>query len=572
MEASPTTKDHRGVFTSQGADGVKEILRKVTPFTPGAKEAGRQKQAANPEPPPVEPTAEPKQADPDEWAIPANVFPVPAGGISLTNSAKIIFPVLAASRKVFMRGGKPAEVSYENGAASLTPLTEDRLQNVLENCGYSIRRREIGTGKNEGTIFWRKTLFPVGSCRSIMENDQAKIHLPTIKSLASCPIMAKGGEILGTGFHKHCGGVFITKGKTPPTVPFEAARQALWDLLGDFHFTTPPDKSRAIASLISPGLKMGGWIDDDFPLDIAEADKSQSGKTYRQKIIQRIYNDEASGITPKTGGVGSVDESISTVLIAGRPFILLDNFRGRVDSPILESAIRGAGNVLCRALRTSATVDTRHFLWQLSTNGAELTRDLANRSIITRIRKQPDGYKFKSFPEGALEAHVIANQPFFLGCVFSIICKWNASGCPSTSEHRHTFQGWCQALDWIVQNLFGCPPLLDGHREEQNRVGNPDMQWLREVILSAKQAHHDRDLNTGDLLTIAEDAGISFPGNQHSKDEPSVQAGRIFGRLFRASDGGGMAIDGFVFSRESKPDYSENGGGRSRNFYTISKA
>ena len=216
-------------------------------------------------------------------------------------------------------------------------------------------------------------------------------------------------------------------------------------------------------------------------------------------------------------------------------------------------------------------MDTRPFLWQLCTNGAELTRDLANRSIITRIRKQADGYKFKTFPEGDLEAHVIANQPFFLGCVFSVIRQWNSHGCPTTNEHRHSFRGWCQSLDWIIQNLFSCQPLLDGHREEQNRVGNPDLQWLRDVILAAKPSHYGRELNTGDLLTIAEDAGISFPGNQFTKAEPSIRAGQIIGRLFRASDGGGIAVDGFFFERESRADYSENGSGRVRNFYTITK-
>jgi hypothetical protein len=359
----------------------------------------------------------------------------------------------------------------------------------------------------------------------------------------------------------------------PVSVPFEAARTALWEILGDFQFTTPPDKSRAMASLISPCLKMGGWINDDFPLDIAEADHSQSGKTYRQKIVQRIYNSKPYAIVPRTGGVGSLDEDVSTALITGRPFILLDNFRGKLDSPTLESAIRGAGSVSCRIpMKASVTVDCSPFMWQLSTNGAELTRDLANRSIITRIRKHPLSYKFRVFPEGPLESHIIANQGFYLGCVFAVIREWKARGCPTTDEHRHDFRGWCQALDWIVQNLFKLPPLLDGHREEQMRVGNPELQWLRSIILASSTEAHGRDLGTGDMLTIMEDAGILFPGNPHSKDDPAQQIGRIFGRVFRAAQGDEITVDGFLFTRESKPDYSDAGGGRTKHFYHIKKA
>ena len=31
----------------------------------------------------------------------------------------------------------------------------------------------------------------------------------------------------------------------------------------------------------------------------------------------------------------------------------------------------------------------------------------------------------------------------------------------------HDFRGWCATLDWIVQNLLGAAPLMDGHREAQ---------------------------------------------------------------------------------------------------------
>ena len=519
------------------------------------------------------PLPEEKRQDTDDWSIPPNVFPVPAGAISLTICAGIVFPAIAKTKRVFMRSGSISEVSYGDDEAAIEPVTKERLQNILENCGHSIKRREIGTGENAGKVIWRKTIFPVGTCKSIMENDHARNNLPPIRSLASCPILTSDGEILCPGYHDHAGGVLITKGKMPVAVPFEAARTALWEILGDFQFTTPADKSRAMASLISPCLKMGGWIGDDFPLDIAEADHSQSGKTYRQKIVQRIYNSKPHAIVPRTGGVGSLDEDVCTALITGRPFILLDNFRGKLDSPTLESAIRGAGSVSCRIpMKASVTVDCSPFMWQLSTNGAELTRDLANRSVITRIRKHPLTHKFRVFPEGPLESHIIGNQDFYLGCVFAVVREWRARGCPTTDEHRHDFRGWCQALDWIVQNLFKLPPLLDGHREEQMRVGNPELQWLRSIILASSTEAHGRDLGTGDMLTIMEDAGILFPGNQHSKDDPSQQIGRIFGRVFRAAQADEITVDGFFFTRESKPDYSDSGGGRTKHFYQIKKA
>jgi hypothetical protein len=81
-------------------------------------------------------------------------------------------------------------------------------------------------------------------------------------------------------------------------------------LLSDFDFVTASDKSRAVASFIAPALRFGRLIGADFPLDLAEADESQSGKTYRQKVACAIYGEKPYVIARRENGVGSLDESI----------------------------------------------------------------------------------------------------------------------------------------------------------------------------------------------------------------------------------------------------------------------
>lgn len=79
-------------------------------------------------------------------------------------------------------------------------------------------------------------------------------------------------------------------------------------------------------------------------------------------------------------------------------------------------------------------------------------------------------------------------------------------------------------------------------------------------------------MNTGQFLRIADDAGIEFPGNPNSKDDPAIRAGRILGKLFRDTDGQSILIDGFTFNRIEAPDYSSNADGGLRKFYTINHA
>ena len=518
--------------------------------------------------------AEHSNADETCSSIPGDVFPVPSGGVTYTESSDIIFSQLGKARRLFTRGGIPHEIKTSPTQPDyLDPITAERFCSLVEGFNHRVCRREIVKQEGgENRVVWRKTGFPISSAKILLETDAARNSLPPIAQISAAAIFTKDGQVLGRGYHDHADGVLITSKTLPIEMPVESAKIAILGLLEDFLVTSHSDLSRAVASILSPALKAGGWIADDFPIDVAEADQSQSGKTYRQKLVCRIYGETPSAIIAPRGGVGSLDESIAQALIKGRPFIALDNFRGKLDSTLLEEATRGHEVVTCRALRTSVEVRTRPFNFQLSTNGAEFTRDVSNRSIITRIRKQPSGYQFRVFPEGDLDAHVSANQPFYLGAVFGIIREWQRQGCPITRDTRHSFRGWTQALDGIIQHVMDLPPLLDGHRDQQDRVANPNLQWLRDIILSAAPGDIGWEMNTGQFLRIADDAGIEFPGNPNSKDDPAIRAGRILGRLFRDTEGQNILIDGFTFSRIEAPDYSPNGGGEVRKFYTISRA
>jgi hypothetical protein len=504
------------------------------------------------------------------------VFPHPGGKVGSEAAGAKIFPVIAASQRVFNRGGVVHEVDVDpTGKKVLVPITAQRFVAVIETFGARVARREEDS---DGGVKWRSCTLTRGAAETLLVTDAARAHLPPIVQVVACPVIVEGPEpgscrVLTKGYHGHQGGTYITCGEEPPHVPLEAAQQAIADLLYDFDFASAADASRAVASLISPALKMGGLINDDYPLDLAEADQSQSGKTFRQRLAVAVFNGEAETITQNKGGVGSMDEAVAAALIRGRPFIVIDNVRGRVDSELLESALRGHGAVTCRTLRQRLTVNCRPFLWYLSTNGAQLTRDLANRSIVTRIRKRPDDHTFRSFPEGDLLAHVQANQPFFQGAVFAIVREWVRQGKPRTNESRHDFRTWVQSMDWIVREIFGLPPLMDGHREEQLRTANPQLQWLRDVALAAKAGGQvGVALATSDLCSIAEDAGIEFPGNPASREDSAQRAGKVLGRLFRESEGRPVSVDRFEVRREQISTLNRAiGEWRDKPFYTFSE-
>jgi hypothetical protein len=217
----------------------------------------------------------------------------------------------------------------------------------------------------------------------------------------------------------------------------------------------------------------------NIPIDVAEADLSQAGKGYRLDLVCALYNEYSSFVTARQGGVGSVDETFSSKLVTARPFICLDNFRGRLDSQHLEAFLTCPILFSVRIpYHGEILVDPKRFILQMTSNGVEATRDLANRASICRIRKR------LNFSYRDTLAELKKRQPYFLGCVFSILAAWIANGKPRTTDCRHDFREWSQTLDWIVQHLLGCTPLMDGHEAAQERVSNPTLPWARAVVLA----------------------------------------------------------------------------------------
>ena len=273
--------------------------------------------------------------------------------------------------------------------------------------------------------------------------------------------------------------------------------------------------------------------------------------------------------------MGSLDESISSALVAGVPFIIFENFRGRLDSRLLETCLRGIGVAPARIPhRGELQISTIHINWQLSSNGIESTRDLINRGIISRISKRPPNYSWAQYPEGNILAHIKANQPQYLAAVFRIIQEWWERGRKRTDENRHDFTDWAQPLDSIVQDIFGLAPLIDGHIEEVLRVSDPALSWLRQVgMVAEKEDRLDEALLAHEIIDIGQTYGIDFPGIRGfiSSDNLLMHVGKVLGRIFR--DSSEIAIDRYKVRKETRKQYrpTKEGGEYSKHYYWFEK-
>jgi hypothetical protein len=484
---------------------------------------------------------------------------LPGSGVTIKSTAEALFRRIAPTKTMFIRGGAVMSIVTNNGTSALEVLgpaaARSRFESYAPFMVYRIGR--------DSHLVLKPGIIPQDMAIALLASEEARTFLPTIRGLINCPVIVSvddGIGIVGQGYHSATE-LFITGGQQPEVVPVPHAVAALQELVGEFVFQSPGDRSRGLASFITPAMKLGGHLHRNVPADVAEADQSQSGKTYRQKLVAAVYNETPSLVTRRNGGVGSVDESLNEKLIVGRPFIQLDNFRGKFDSQHIEALLTAGRSFPVRVPHSrEVEIDPSWFFVMLSSNGVETTRDFANRGSIVRIRKR-ERYTFKSYTEGDLLDHVRAHQPYYLGAVFAIIQRWIELGRPRSQEARHDFREWVQTLDWVVQNILGEAPLMDGHQAAQERVSNPALTFLRKLALAvAEQNRLGEQLIASALYEIANSAEVDIPGlRETDEDKGKRQIGSIMARLFKTANS--LTLDGFTVTRLEAETARHDGGG-----------
>ena len=481
-----------------------------------------------------------------------DIVVLPSGQVTISKTAEELFTALSPTRTLFLRGTAIVElVQQTNGSQHLEPLKVDAFRSRVERVASLMVWR---TGSSGQPVLAHSRLSH-DLAKAIMEAESRSL-LPTIASVHSCPVLVADGnglpKLLGEGYHSECGGIFITgRIDLPPnweTISVQEAANRLLHLIDEMDFSSEGDRARAIAAFITPALLMGGHLADRIPIDIAEADQSQAGKGYRHELVCTLYNEKAYLVASRSGGVGSLDESLGSGLISGQPFICFDNLRGRMDSPNVEAFITAPGLFPARVPhRGEIQIDPRRFLIQLSSNGFESTRDLANRACICRIRKR-HGYEYRD-TLGQLRA----NTGHYLGAVFRIVKAWMEAGKPRTKDTRHDRREWCQTLDWIVQNLVGTAPLMDGHQEAQERTGSVGLTWLRSVALAVKSdGKLGTPFTTGLLVEFCAEHCITIPGEKDDTKSTNRIVGSHFAKAFSTATNQSITIDGFTVRREEE--------------------
>ncbi len=472
--------------------------------------------------------------------LPPVFLPGGAKNVRISEAARELGKLVSDKERWFSRGGVPVEVRKDNeGHIHLKEVTPASWASIFESVADLYTTKGVSAGEivEVPKNCTKANAELICSCRDFVD------QLPPLRLLTQCPVLTKheGRLITVRGYHRPTG-IYATGGDVV-TVALPKAIVLLTELVDGFRFATPSDRSRALASLITPALVHGGLLGGRPPLDLSEADQSQAGKGYRAKLVCAIYRDVPRAITQRDRGAGNLEEFFSAALIGGACFISLENLRGKLASPALESALTEDTFMARTPYAAPVEINMQRIVVLLTSNKAELTVDMANRASPVLIRKHPPGHEFPVYPKGRdILGHVRANQGTYLGAVFSVVRTWWEKGCPRTNETRHDFRAWAQILDWIVQNVFHAAPLCDGLGEVKARMTTPAMNWLRDAAHAVVHAGRgDAWLRAHEIIRVLDEEGVEVPGlpsggdldDGDSTKKAQQATGRRLGQCFK---------------------------------------
>lgn len=470
---------------------------------------------------------------------------VPGQDQSIQEAGRTAGILLRETGRFFMRGGTLVEVLCENDSEPyLRPIKSTQLASEMELVAQIVKIKS-----DEAVL----TVMNAAQAQLIMESSSFRKEIPEIKILSKCPVLTFAKDrtlLIITGHDKESS--ILSFALPPEEIPLSLAIDLLLDLFADFNFATPPDRSRAIAALITPDLIFGQLIRARAPLQVIEADESQTGKGFLVKLIAAVHNHKPHPITQRKGVSGGIEESLNMRLIKGDSFISFDNIRDKIDSPALESLLTEDHYLARVPFMPPIDIDPRRIVLFLTSNHCEMTKDLTNRSSLIQLRKRDPGYAFKTFPEGDIVDHVLANSSRYHGAIIAIIKEWVKQGCLETDENRHDFRKWVRVLDWIVQHIMGLPALMGGHKKTQQRLVNKSLNWVRSIaFMIVKSGKKQKWLRTADILDVIEESDVPIPGLKASEqltDDNRTNVLTAMGKEFGAC---------FRFNPEATVDYNE---------------
>lgn len=357
---------------------------------------------------------------------------------------------------VFARAGSLSRVTRdENGVPKVEVFDRVRMRcRLTEVANFFTLRRDGDSYVQVGT----------NPSLPLAENILALSHwdFPPLAGIARAPILRHDGSICTTaGYDPQSKLIYCPDpGLVVPEIPVspnvhevDASVDMLQSVIGEFPFADQASRANALSILFS--ILMRPVIAGHIPLCIADAPVQGTGKTLLITALGIIAVGSVAGESiPSKQNDDEWRKKITSILLSGSPFVLLDNIPDNttIDSPALAAALttyEWSDRLLGK--NESVRLPART-VWTATGNNLRVSGDMPRRSYSIRLDANAERpWERTGFKIEGLEEYVTTHRGELLSAAFTIIRGWHVAKKPkATVPPFGSFEGWVSTIGSVL--------------------------------------------------------------------------------------------------------------------------
>lgn len=362
---------------------------------------------------------------------------------------------------------------------------------------------------------------PVDVINSVLEYGNYKA-IRELQHVFTMPCLRSDGELLvSAGYDAHSRALLRPEFEVdvPSHPTYEeaiAARDRLMELYCDFPFEGPEHLAGALASMMTPVLRLA--VEGPTPMFIFESPTPSSGKSIMADLVAIVATGKGGSPMAPTNEEETTKQ-ITSQLLMGSKIIWIDNVEKPLGGPSLDAALTGdmwaareLGKTKMLILKNSAT-------WLATGNNIRIAGDLARRVIRVYINpnmenpeeRDPTKYRFPRIRE-----YIKANRADIVRDILTMALARHQSGFECPGLGMGSFESWSY---WVRETLIyvGLADCLDTQRVYKRGQALSSIGTLLNClfgVFNKARSGSSTDLFTPKQLWDAVFEGARFSGTQ----------------------------------------------------------
>ena len=422
----------------------------------------------------------------------------PGLGKPIRETALDLAGVIAPLNEWFCRGGEIVVVECEP-RVQFVPLTSQVARTDAERYATFVTKSEAASAS---------TPIARDKMESILSSREFRAALPQIKNVFACPMpyFDKDGCLRFTksGYDEDARAFTMADFGLDFMSATLAVEVLVSGTLCDFCFADcKTDLANALGLLVTPMATALARM--QTPAIMIRGNRPGVGKGLLASLPGLILD----GVEPPTASFNDdteLEKRLTARLRAGNRAVVLDNLKGRLNSPVLEAFLTASvwqGRVLGKS---EIVALENHLLVIATSNGVKLTDDLARRIVWINLHYYEEDLKARRFRHTDLPGHVLKNRRLLVSALASLIRAWVEAGQPKADVVMPSFDHWAKTVGGILEvagvrgflaNANVCVAELDTETSEMKALVRMWNERYGAENVTAKTLHelaHEHDL------------------------------------------------------------------------------